>query len=120
MRTTWIPRFCGCALLAISVAPAWGQNNPPVVSNVTASQRTDGSKIVDIRHNLADADDDACTVTVQASTDGGATWTAPITSFVRPSDVGSGITPGANRQTGWPCAAVSFPHDANRSAKGEV
>lgn len=29
-------------------------NSPPVVSNVTASQRTDGSKLVDIYYDLAD------------------------------------------------------------------
>lgn len=39
-------------------------NSPPVVGNVTASHRSDGSKKVDIRYNLAVADGDACTVSV--------------------------------------------------------
>ena len=56
-------------LMLLGASPAWA-NSSPVVSNVTSSQRTDGSKLVDIRYNLADADGDACTVTVQASGDG--------------------------------------------------
>jgi formylglycine-generating enzyme required for sulfatase activity len=82
-----------------SVETARADNHAPVVSNVTASQRTDGSKIVDIRYNLADADGDACTVTVQASSDGGATWTVPITAVS--GAVGAGITPGVNKLIVW-------------------
>ncbi|HSV26775.1 MAG TPA: hypothetical protein VLH60_02685, partial [Sedimentisphaerales bacterium] len=50
-------------------------NRAPMVTNVTASQRTDGSGIVDIAYTLADADNDRCTITVQVSSDGGSTWT---------------------------------------------
>ena len=56
--------------IAVAMALGWGgpaargDNNPPVVSNVTASQRTDGSRLVDIGYDLADADGDACTVSV--------------------------------------------------------
>jgi hypothetical protein len=48
-------------------------NSAPVVGNVTVSQRTDGSKKVDIRYNLSDADGDKCTISVQVSSDGGST-----------------------------------------------
>ncbi|MFH0979908.1 MAG: thrombospondin type 3 repeat-containing protein [Planctomycetota bacterium] len=81
-------------------------NSAPAVSNVTASQRTDESKIVDIYYDLADADGDACTVTVLASNDGGATWTVPITAVT--GHLGSGITPGVNRHILWDCA-VDLP-----------
>ncbi len=87
-------------------APALADNHAPVVTNVTSSQRTDGSKLVDIRYNLADADGDACTVTVQASSDGGATWTVPITAVS--GAVGAGITPGVNKLIVWNCA-VDLP-----------
>lgn len=76
-------------------------NSAPVVSNVTASQRTDGSKKVDIRYNLADADGDACAVTVQVSNDNGATWTVPITALT--GAVGSGVTPGTGKLIVWDC-----------------
>ncbi|MCK4660636.1 MAG: SUMF1/EgtB/PvdO family nonheme iron enzyme [Phycisphaerae bacterium] len=85
------------AIFAVSDA-AWA-NSAPVVSNVTSSQRTDGSKIVDIRYNLSDADGDPCTVSVQASDDAGATWTVPITAVT--GAVGSGITPGSGKHIVW-------------------
>jgi formylglycine-generating enzyme len=86
------------ALVLLSHAMGWA-NSAPVVGNVTSSQRTDGSKLVDIRYNLADADGDACTVTVQASGDGGATWTVPITAVT--GAVWAGITPGVNKLIAW-------------------
>ncbi|MBN1489895.1 MAG: hypothetical protein JXA69_08260 [Phycisphaerae bacterium] len=53
-----VTRFMSiCVVLAITGA-TWANLSPPV-TNVTASQRTDGSKKVDIRYNLADADFDA-------------------------------------------------------------
>ena len=90
----------GMILLLASAQTALA-NSAPVVSNVTASQRTDGSKKVDVGYNLADADGDACVVTVQASNDGGATWTVPITAVT--GHVGSGITPGTGKLIVWDC-----------------
>ncbi len=91
----------GAGMLMLFVAaPAWG-NNAPQVSNVTSSQRIDGSKLVDIRYDLADADGDVCTVTVIVSDDGGSTWDVPIASFIQPSDVGGGVTPGSGKHIIW-------------------
>ncbi len=101
MRTAYVLVVAAWVALSLCGEAAFRQNNPPVVSNVTASQRTDGSKLVDIRYNLADADGDACTVTVQASSDGGATWTVPISTFFPGSGVGAGITPGVNKLIVW-------------------
>lgn len=78
-------------------------NSAPVVSNVTASQRTDGSKQVDIRYNLADADGDACAVSVVVSNDGGSTWTVPASTFDGGSAVGAGVTPGIGKLIVWDC-----------------
>lgn len=60
-------------------------NTAPTVSSVTASQRTDGSGIVDISYTLTDADSDKCTVGVVVSEDGGNTWTITPTSFTADS-----------------------------------
>ncbi len=93
---------CGlAAVVLLSGTTAWA-NSPPVVSNVVANQRTDGSKLVDIYYDLADADADACTVTVVASSDNGITWTVPITAVS--GDVGPGIAPGVGRHIVWNCA----------------
>ena len=79
---------------------AWA-NSAPVVSNVTASQRTDGSKKVDIRYTLADADNDACTVSLLASNDGGSTWAVSVTAVTGAVD--AGVTPGTARLIVWDC-----------------
>ncbi len=98
--------FAAVWLPIILAGPTRADNHVPVVSNVTASQRTDGSRLVDIYYNLADADGDPCTVSVQASDDGGANWAVPITAVS--GAVGPGITPGMNKHIVWDCA-VDLP-----------
>jgi RHS repeat-associated protein len=78
-------------------------NSAPAVSNVTVSQRTDGSKKVDIRYNLSDADGDKCTISVQVSSDGGSTWNVPAVFFS--GVIGAAITPGMGKLVVWDCAA---------------
>jgi len=67
-------------------------NTSPQVSNVTASQRTDGSGIVDIGYTLNDADSDDCTVSIEVSNDGGGGWNVAATDLS--GDIGAGISPG--------------------------
>lgn len=81
-------------------------NSPPVVTNVTASQRTDGLKIVDIRYNLSDADGDGCSVSVLVSDNDGTTWAVPVTALT--GAIGAGITPGVNKLITWN-SAVDLP-----------
>ena len=71
----------------------------PVVSNVAASQRSDGSKLVDISYGLYDADGDKCRVLIEVSSDGGTTWTVPTTSTT--GDIGPDIIPDSNRHIVW-------------------
>ncbi|MCP4708062.1 MAG: hypothetical protein GY869_05520 [Planctomycetes bacterium] len=66
-----------CCLISVQV---WA-NSTPVVSNVTAYQRGDDSKLVDIRYDLADADGDACTVWVAIRNNAGQSWTIPARTF---------------------------------------
>lgn len=68
-------------------------NSPPVVSNVSASQRSDGSGIVDIHYTLSDADNDQCEISISVSDDGGSTWDVSASSFT--GDIGEGIYPGS-------------------------
>jgi sulfatase modifying factor 1 len=101
----WFVGWSGVAagLLVGICAAAARAGSPPTVSNVAASQRTDGSKIVDIYFDLADADGNACIVSVEASADGGATWTVPVATTE--GDVGPGVWPGSGRHIAWWCAA---------------
>jgi hypothetical protein len=67
-----------CVSAAISTllgakAVATLANTPPAFGNVTANQQMDGSTTVEMRRDLSGADNDACTVTVQVSDNGGVT-----------------------------------------------
>ncbi len=83
------------ALLTLAF-PSWAA--PPVVSNVTASQRA-GTKLVDIYYTVSDADGDAQNIQVQVSADGGLTYTIPCVTLS--GNVGAGVTPGTNRHIVW-------------------
>jgi formylglycine-generating enzyme required for sulfatase activity len=76
---------------------------PPVVSNVRAAQRP-GTQLVGIYYDLADPDSVSLAITVLVSTDGGASYTLPATSFSG-SGWGSAVTPGPNKQITWNAGA---------------
>lgn len=61
--------------LSVAILTCLYANLPPVVSNVTAAQRTDGSKIVDINYDVIDAENDSLTVSLKVSNDNGVTFT---------------------------------------------
>lgn len=84
-------------------------NSAPVVSNVSASQRSDDSKLVDIYYDLADADGDNCTVWAVISDNNGVTWTAPAITLT--GAVGSNISPGTGKHIIW---------DAGKDMPGKV
>ncbi|MHB9068772.1 MAG: SUMF1/EgtB/PvdO family nonheme iron enzyme [Sedimentisphaerales bacterium] len=98
-------KFLLIAIVLLFGADSLFANSAPVVSNVTVSQRTDGSKLVDIRYNLSDADGDKCTVFIQVSSDGGNTWTVSAVSFNPGSAIGSNISAGTGKQIVWDCGA---------------
>ncbi|UCD27569.1 MAG: SUMF1/EgtB/PvdO family nonheme iron enzyme, partial [Planctomycetota bacterium] len=92
----------GMVCVLVVGPPVWAAS-APVVSNVTASQRSDGTRKVDIHYDLADADGDACTISVLASNDGGQTWTVSSHTFT--GEIGSGIIPGTGKLIVWDCKA---------------
>ena len=75
----------------------------PVVSNVRAAQR-EGTKLVDIHYDVADADSATLSVTVSVSVDGGATWGLSATHFSG-DGYGTSVTPDADRAIVWDAAA---------------
>ncbi len=79
------------------------QNTAPVVTNVDFNMRNDGSKMVDITYDVNDVDGQTMTVTIAASSDGGATWNLPITQVI--GAVGSGITNGTGKTIVWNAGA---------------
>ena len=88
------PQAYGLVITGTSAEP-----QAPAVSNVGFAQRTDGSGLVDVSYDLVDPDSASLTVTLEASTDGGATWTYAVTSTT--GDVGAGVTPGSGKAIVW-------------------
>ena len=83
--------------LALTAYTAYGAN--PEVTNVQASQRTDGSMLVDIAYDVSDEDGDSVTVSINVSDDDGLTYTVNATSIT--GDAGSGITSGSGKSIVW-------------------
>ncbi len=71
LRSVIVALMCGGAVGSVQA--------DPVVSNLTASQRA-GTKLVDITYDLDAPGFGAVAVTLEASSDGGATWTVPVAS----------------------------------------
>ena len=71
--------------------------DPPVVSNVVASQRA-GTKLVDITYDLT-ASTGTVTISVQLSGDGGVTYTLPAVTLS--GAVGAGVAPGTGKRIVW-------------------
>ena len=61
-------------LTMVLTIPAFA-NTAPTVTNVSVSQRTDGSGTVDIYYTLSDTDNDRCNINILVSDDSGNSWT---------------------------------------------
>jgi formylglycine-generating enzyme required for sulfatase activity len=94
------PGYCllRVLILALILAPGAAFAALPVVSNVSASQRP-GTKIVDIRYDVADADGDKLKIRVEISSDGGQLYSVPAFSLT--GHAGDNVTPGTNRFIRW-------------------
>ncbi len=87
----------------------------PQVLNLTAAQRTDESKKVDIYYSIDH--DKPVTISIYASQDGGATWDLPI-NFVS-GDIGPNIYPGNGKYIIWDVMA-EHPNTTYESIKLKV
>ena len=88
-------------LIGIAVAMsalAVGANTPPAITNVRASQR-EGTKLVDIYYDAADADNDLLKVRIEISDNDGAKYSVPAFSLT--GDIGEGIAPGTGKHIVW-------------------
>ena len=85
----------------------------PVVSNVTASQRTDGSKIVDIYYDLYDANGELCDITFKLSANGGASYDIIPSPANLSGDFGDDLPSGTNKHIIWNAGAESYGLDSS-------
>ena len=82
-----------CVVFAIGAL-----GDSPQVSNIRASQRA-ATKLIDIYYDLVDADSSSLTIMVQVSSDSGSSYGLPV--FTTTGDIGTGVTPGANKHIVW-------------------
>ena len=68
-------------VIAMAVPSTARAGLPPVVTNVVASQQALPSKLVDIYYTLSDPDSLSASISILVSSNSGATWTVPATSF---------------------------------------
>ena len=73
-------------------------NTPPAITNVRASQR-EGTKLVDIYYDAADADNDLLKVRIEISDNDGAKYSVPAFSLT--GDIGEGVAPGTGKHIVW-------------------
>ncbi len=85
----------------------------PVVSNVSASQRTDGSKIVDIYYDLYDANAELCDITFKLSANDGASYDIIPSPANLSGDFGDDLPSGTNKHIIWNAGAESFGLDGS-------
>jgi hypothetical protein len=85
----------------------------PVVSNVSASQRMDGSKIVDIYYDLFDANDELCDITFKLSANDGASYDVIPSPANLSGDFGDDLPSGTNKHIIWNAGAESFGLDGS-------
>src|ERR1035437_7842390 len=84
-------------LLCLAILAQHAAAVGPTISNVRAAQRA-GTQLVDVYYDLASASN-ALMVSVMVSTNGGAGYTVPASSFT--GAVGAGIAPGGKREITW-------------------
>ena len=95
-------KIIALCLVMGSLVAAWGSPSSaasPEVTNVALNQRQDGSGLVDISYDVADADGDPLMISVRASLDGGATWDFPVINTA--GDIGAGVMSGVDRSIVW-------------------
>ncbi len=85
--------------LLMSFTVLMAQNTKPEVTNVTFSQRHDGSFIVDVYYDLNDIDGDTMSVLMLASADSGSSWNFSCDSIS--GVVGCNILSGSGKHIEW-------------------
>lgn len=88
---------------------AIGQNAAPAVA-ITLVDVDEGGGTVVVNYDLADNENDACTVRLEASLDGGSTFVADVSQVS--GDVGSAIAPGTGRSITWSFGAIANIYEA--------
>jgi formylglycine-generating enzyme required for sulfatase activity len=93
-----LPALFATFLIAATAPVAYAA--PPVVSNVSASQRT-GTELVDIYYDVSDPDSSTVTVALVGSYNNGSSWSMPMVTLSGANAFGNGVTPGTGKHVVW-------------------
>ena len=83
-------------------------NAAPVVSNVSAVQRRDGSKLVDIYYDVSDANGELCDITLKVSGDNGSSYSIIPSPAHLSGDFGDDLSLGMHKHIIWDAGAESY------------
>ena len=87
---------------------------PPVVYELSAAQRRDGSGLVDIAYSLYDAYNDLCTVSLSLAEGIDADFSYSPDPANLSGDIGEGIAPGAGKEIIWNALAEGITFDGSQ------
>ncbi len=108
-------RFASVLLILLCASLAEAAN--PVVSNVTVTPLSDGQ--VRVRYDLADPDTYSLYVTLEVSSDGGATYATRPAASTMSGAVGSGVSRGFGKTITW-TSCKTFPGVTGGNCKVRV
>ncbi len=92
----------------ITVEKTPNPNAAPVVSNVSAIQRRDGSKLIDIYYDVSDANGDLCDITLKVSDNDGASFDIIPSLANLSGDFGDDLSLGTGKHIVWDAGAESY------------
>lgn len=98
-----------CSLLLIGLIGA----TPPQIQNVFTSQRSDGTKIIDIYYDLLDLENDPCDIYLMLSEDGGLNFNLMPSPPFLSGDIGIGIMPGWGKHIVWNAGSEAYYLDGS-------
>jgi formylglycine-generating enzyme required for sulfatase activity len=108
-----LSRFLAFFILALNLPSL---EAAPVVNNIAASQRP-GTKLVDITYDLVAIGWSGVAVSLQVSSDAGATWTVPVVTVS--GAIGANVAPGTGKAIVWD-AATDWPRSYSTQMRFRV
>jgi uncharacterized protein (TIGR02145 family) len=84
------------AVVVLLTQPLWAANTNPVVTNVTFSI---SGTTVTVHYNVTDAEQSTLTISMEVSSDGGATW--DYNFGAASGNIGAGVAIGTNKTITW-------------------
>ncbi|MFA6720665.1 MAG: SUMF1/EgtB/PvdO family nonheme iron enzyme [Candidatus Cloacimonadaceae bacterium] len=101
------------AIIMLAAATLCAAQSAPVVYNVSASQRTDGSKLVDIHYDLFENENELCLVELFVSDNNGHSFDIRPAAALLSGDVGESIVPGAGKHIVWDISSEELSLDGD-------